>query len=483
VSRRWLAAVAVVAVVVGGTVTAIVIAGSDDEPASSGAAPRSTTSSTPATTAPTDGASGVGDPYYPEAGNGGYDVARYDVEIAWAESGEIDAVTTLQASAQARLRSFHLDLVGLDVSVVEVDGAEAHVERRGRELIVTPAAPLEADARFAVRVEYSGLPERVSEGTDFFDTGWFTDERGAFVASEPLGAATFLPSNDHPTDKATYAFAVEVPDDLEVAANGRFRGRRDEAGATATWSYEMDDPMASYLVQIAIGDFVFDEPAAGSVPIRNAYPVSVGVAGAAAAFASTGEMIDFYEARFGPYPFDQYGVVVVDEPLGFALETQGLSLFGIDLLGAGDPLVAHELAHQWFGDSVSPGRWQDIWLNEGFATYAEWMWDEHSGGVPIATRAREEMGGLDSTVPPGDPGSQELFVLESVYLRGAATLQALRERLDDGAFFRILREWLDRFAYSSATTDDFIALSEEVSGEQLDSLFDAWLYQEAVPPL
>jgi aminopeptidase N len=485
--RRLLTVGAAIAIVIAVVVAAVLLAADDDdEPAAPAADTRRTTTTEGATTSSAPavaGESGVGDRYFPEAGNGGYDVASYALALSWSEGGAIDAVTTIEASATTRLATLNLDLVGLEVTSLDVDRAPAEFERRGRELVITPRDPIEADSQFTIEVAYRGRPGRVSEGTELFDTGWFTDDRGAFVASEPIGAATFLPSNDHPLDKATYTFAVEVPADLEVAANGRFVAR-DDGGATATWRYEMDDPMASYLVQVAIGDFVFDEPSGGPVPIRNAYPASVGVGGAAAAFAATGDMIDFYDDIFGPYPFDQYGVVVVDEPLGFALETQGLSLFGVDLLGVQyEDIVAHELAHQWFGDSVSPASWQDIWLNEGFATYAEWLWGEHAGGLPPSSRARDAMAGLESTVPPGDPGPQELFAFDAVYQRGASTLQALRERVGDDDFFAILRGWVERHGYDSATTDDFIALSEEVSGEQLDELFNAWLYQAPVPTL
>jgi aminopeptidase N len=191
-------------------------------------------------------------------------------------------------------------------------------------------------------------------------------------------------------------------------------------------------------------------------------------------------MIDFFDDLFGPFPFATYGAVVVDEDLGFALETQTLSLFGSGV--AGEPVVAHELAHQWFGDHVSIASWADIWLNEGFATYAQWLWSEHrgAGSVDEMALASARTPGLD--LPPADPGPDQLFHT-TVYLRGALTLHVLRHELGDDAFFEVLRTWVDRYGGASATSADFEALAGEVGGRDLRPLFDAWLRAPGLPAL
>jgi aminopeptidase N len=195
-------------------------------------------------------------------------------------------------------------------------------------------------------------------------------------------------------------------------------------------------------------------------------------------------MIDYFDDLFGPYPFTSYGAVVVDEPLGLALETQTVSTFGSDLLD--EEIVAHELAHQWFGNSVTVERWQDIWLNEGFATYGEWLWAAHAGGNDVDTLARQTAGeagdGRDLGPPPGDPGPGELFA-PSIYVRGALTLHALRLTIGDNLFFAVLQAWTGSNSGGNATTEEFIALAEQTSGQRLGDLFDAWLDAETMPAL
>jgi aminopeptidase N len=274
---------------------------------------------------------------------------------------------------------------------------------------------------------------------------------------------------------------VTVPEALDVAANGLLRATA--AGATRgteTWVFDAPDPMATYLVEVVVANLRSEElTGPAGLPIRNAYDADLGRE-VGAAFARQGEMIDFFADLFGPYPFVTYGAVVVDEDLGFALETQTLSLFGSDLTA--EPVVAHELAHQWFGDHVSLGSWRDIWLNEGFATYAQWLWTEHRGGRSIdeIARASADTPGLD--VPPADPGAEQLFGA-TVYVRGALTLHVLRHELGDDAFFEVLHTWVERYGGASATSADFESLAEEVGGRDLSDLFDAWLRAPELPSL
>jgi aminopeptidase N len=444
-----------------------------------------TTMSTVTTTLAADaGSPGVGDPYFPGLGNGGYDVDHYRLQLTWLpDDGAIEGVTTITATATQDLSRFNLDLAGLQVRSVTVDDRPAQVDHVERELEITPARPLVAGDTFTAVVAYGGEPRPVGDGTDIFEVGWQIDGREAFVVSEPAGAATFFPVNDHPTDKATYTFEIRAPQDQVVAANGVLSGTR-ELGLDKIWTYEARDLMASYLVQIAIGDYeLVEEGTVGGVTIRHAFHRSVATA-ARDATARTAEMIDVLDDVLGPYPFETYGVVAVDEPLGFALETQTLTIIGTDVASSGreaDGILVHELAHQWVGDAVSPATWKDIWLNEGFATYLQWLWGERTGGPDVASRARRGLG-PDLDLPPGDPGPEELFQ-RSVYDRGAMTLQALREAIGDDAFFTVLRTWIDDHSGGSASTPELVALAERVSGQQLDDLFAAWLYAPSLPSL
>jgi aminopeptidase N len=470
-------------------VSLLVVRAWDEEGAPSSTATTTTTTTTSTTAPPVvgaPGAPGVGDPYYPDLGNGGYDVHHYTLDLGWlADQSVLEGVTEIEATATQDLSRFNLDLSGLEVRSVTVDGEAAEVTRQERELVIDPATDIAAGASFVTVVSYRGEPEPIPEATEVFALGWHTDGREAYVVSEPSGARSFFPVSDHPTDKATYTIRVTAPEDLTVAANGLLVEQSDIGHGTRSWTYEATDPMASYLVQVAVGDLeLVDGGRVGDVVIRHAFHRSLAAAARVAA-ERTGEMIDLLDDVYGPYPFEAYGLVAVDEALGFALETQTLTIIGSDVARAGraaDQILLHELAHQWVGNAVSPATWKDIWLNEGFATYAEWLWLERTGQRSAAESARRHEGTPELDRPPGDPGPDELFA-PTVYLRGGMTLQALREQVGDEHFFRILRAWIDTHRDSTASTRDLISLCEEISGVELDSLFERWLYAPELPDL
>lgn len=441
------------------------------------------------------GAPGLGDPYDPLLGNGGYDAQHYTLvlEVDF-ENIQLAGTVAIDAVATQNLSVFNLDFLGFDIELIEVNGDEARFLRQNRELRITPPEPLLDGEAFTVAVTYSGEPGAGLGRADAFSRGWNWYDGGVFVASEPAGAAHWYPVNDHPMDKATYTFEITVPQPYVVAANGILKEMIDD-GDTITYVWETEYPMASYLATVNIADFVeVTEEGPDGVPIRNYFPARLAEA-AEPVFAETAEMMSFFIDTFGPYPFEAYGVVVADTPLFFALETQTISLFGSQVVPGAvigvvsqrsntEIVVAHELAHQWFGNSVTPASWQDIWLNEGFATYASALWVEYKYGAQAFDEMMRffysNLAGRNFT--PGDPLDDGLFST-GVYQQGAWTLHALRLAVGDDVFFEILRTYADRFRYGNASTADFIALAEEVSGERLESLFNAWLYVGGVPPV
>jgi aminopeptidase N len=463
------------------------LAGACSDDGGGGAGAPATTSTT-APTVGTPGARGGGDPYFPDLGNGGYDVEHYDLVVRWeADAGTIAGTTTVTAKATQDLSSFDLDLSGLAVRAVSVDGQPAATTRDADELVISPARAIGTGRTFTTVVQYGGTPAPIHQGTDIFEVGWQTHGREAFVASEPAGAATFFPVNDHPSDKATYAFHITAPSDQVVGTNGLATSHSANPDGTTTWDSSARDPMASYLVQIAIGDYevVDGGTSSAGVPLRHLLHRGPDLERERGTVARTPQMLDVMSDVWGPYPFEVYGVLAVDADLGFALETQTLTLLGADL-AAGPPaesdvILVHELAHQWVGDLVSPASWQDIWLNEGFATYAEWLWSERTGGATAATMARRIPRDERLDTPAADPGPDELFQ-PTVYERGALALQALRETVGDEAFFRILRTWVDDHRFGVATTADFEALAARTSGQDLRALFDRWLHQRGNLP-
>ena len=435
---------------------------------------------------PHPGAAGTQDPYFPGAGNGGYDVQSYDLRMQVdMPAHTIDAQVIVRLIATENLSRFDLDLVGLEVGAVEVDGEAASFTRDGRELVITPPVALRAGEAHAVSVRYSGepglAPDPSVEELGLEGTGWISADSGIWVVNECIGAASWLPCNDCPSDKALFRYSIRVPKPYVVAANGLLT-ETIEDGDERTFVWQSQHPMATYLATINIADLdlVLDE-GPGGMPLRFYFPRDAS-AQERAAFDETKPMLEYFAELFGPYPFESFGCVLSYEKIGGALETQTLPVYG---RGSGAKVVAHELAHQWFGDCVTPARWEDMWLNEGFATYAEWLWREHESGPEGLSRRIERahmMARRTKMGAPADPGVRALFSMRT-YVRGGLLLHALRAELDDELFFRLLRTWVERHFDANATTADFVALAEELAERELDDFFDAWLHGAEVPDL
>jgi len=444
-------------------------------------------------TEPLAGSPGMGDSLYPGFGNGGYDAVSYtlDINIHDVKTSDLSAITTIDAVATQDLSQFNLDFAGFEITSLTVNGEMAEFERKGQELTIIPAQTLTNGEAFTTTVEYQGIPTPMMSKVLPYPTKLSSYENGIFVLSEPDGSASFFPVNDHPLDKATYTIIVTVPKPYEVAANGVL-GETKDNGETTTYSFTVRDPMASYLTTINVHDFNVETMESESgIPIRNYYAATL-PDNINEPFERQGEMIDYFSELFGPYPFEVYGALVMDTEFGAALENQTMSIFGVDMVDLDDiegteAVVAHELAHQWFGDSVSVGDWSSIWLNEGFATYGEALWVEYDYGSEglnewVTDVYNEVKAYPDFYPPPGDPASNDLFN-GGVYLRGGLTLHALRLEVGDDAFFEIVRTYYDRYKFGNAVTEDFIAVAEEISGKDLDDFFNAWLYDEELPDL
>jgi aminopeptidase N len=433
---------------------------------------------------PVHGSSGIGDPYFPDAGNGGYDVRHYSLDLDYQTTlKHLSGQATITATATQNLSRFDLDLrPDMTVSAVQVNGSPARIARSGQELVLTPNKSLHSGAPFVVKVRYGGTPAPVTD-PDGSPDGWIPTDDGAFLAGEPQGAPSWFPANDHPLDKATFAITMTVPKGLTVIGNGRLAGTSTRHGRS-TFTWVENHPMATYLATATFGHFHVTTghttdgiPTVVAVDPREA-------AEAAPTLAKLPQMVAFEESIFGRYPFDTVGAIVDHAPqVGYALETQTKPVFD---RAPDDATLVHELSHQWFGDSVSLTRWQDIWLNEGFATFAEWLWTAHTTGVSTQQTfdrlyARPASDTELWNPPTGNPGSGAEIFGESVYDRGAMTLQALRARVGDRAFFRILRDWAAGHRYGHGTTGQFVALAERDSGRDLGRLFQVWLFSKGKP--
>ena len=438
------------------------------------------------TSAPGVGSPGLGDPYYPNAGNGGYDVEHYDLTISYEpDRHRITARAVIRATTLTPLSRFNLDLHGLTVRSATVAGKPAATSRAGDELTLTPAEPLAAGTAFETVIEYGGTPSTYGDPGLAGGEGFVAHDGGAIALGQPESAAAWFPCNDHPADKATYDVKLTVPGDLAALSNGVLRSKTTKGGRT-TWAWATTSPMATYLATAVIGDYRVRTSTHDGLPVITA--VAAGLpATMDDAMARTPEVLDFLEEHFGPYPFDALGGIVHDNAsLRFALETQTRPVYVSSFFMGPKPsvtVIAHELAHQWFGDSVSVRDWRDIWLNESFATYAGWLWAEREFKRPLAvsfSTAYDTAAEDVWTTPPADPGRANMFS-DSVYDRGAMTLYALRQAVGAEAFDRIAREWAEKNKDGNVTTADFIAHAEAVSGRQLDDLFQAWLYGRSRP--
>jgi len=428
----------------------------------------------------------VDDPYRPGRGPGALEIARYELDLDYRVAGNrLDARARIHATTRRHVDRFSLDLAGLRVNRVLLDGKRPERwSHRGGQLTVRPGGVLPAGTPVVVEVQYTGNPRPVRG--PFGEVGWEELTDGVIVAGQPDGAPSWFPCQDDPADKAAFTIALTTDAGYEVVCNGTLTSRTVRS-SRVRWVFEQPEPTAPYLATVQIGRYrrwdVADEPVRqqAAVPdrLRAAFEHD---------FARQPQMLEAFSELFGPYPFAQYTVVVTDDDLEIPLEAQGLSVFGanhVDGERGAERLVAHELAHQWFGNSLTAAHWRDIWLHEGFACYAEWLWSQASGGRSADNQARTahtRLAGLRQDLVIGDPGREHMFD-DRLYKRGALTLHALRRVVGDATFFDLLRAWTSAHRHGSITTAGFVALATSVTGRDLTDLFDAWLFAAPLPEL
>ncbi|WP_077798362.1 M1 family metallopeptidase [Streptomyces sp. JHA26] len=439
---------------------------------------------------------GVGDRLFPYLGNPGYDVTAYDLSFTYSGNNgkPLQAATTIDARTTADLDRINLDFAHGKVASVEVDGEPADFTTAGEDLVVTPVEPLDEGERTRITVRHSSDPVSPEDRPG----GWVRTADGLAMANQADVAHLVFPCNDHPSDKARFTIRVTAPDGLTVVANG-LPTAVDRAGGSATWTYRTAHPMATELAQVSIGrSTVLHRTGPHGLPVRDVVPTKHRAA-LEPWLKKTPGQIAWMESKVGPYPFETYGVLMADATTGFELETQTLSLFERELFD--DPayprwyvesIMVHELSHQWFGDSVGPHSWSDLWLNEGHATWYEALYAEEKADRPMEARMKAAYGASDrwrtAGGPPAAPrppekGDKIGIFRANVYDGAALVLYALRQEIGAPAFDRLEREWTARYRDRTATTADFVRLASQVAGRDLGDFFQGWLYGAKTPPM
>lgn len=447
----------------------------------------------------TPGASGARDPYFPKLGNGGYDVAHYDLDLGYdPESRQLTGTARITARATKNLSAFNLDLKGMKVSDVTVEGRAARFSRNGQELTVRPARDLDKGETFRATVRYAGTPEEITDA-DKASEGWLKTESGAVALGEPAGSTAWFPGNHHPSDKASYDIRVTVPKGLTAVSNGELTKETTSNGRT-TFAWHNAEPMASYVATVAIGRYGIEKTTANDgLPVYTALDKdSLSDAErkkSRKVLDEIPDILEWAEINFGPYPFSSAGAIVDDGTgVDYALETQTKPYF--PLSSTDTSTFVHELAHQWFGNSVTPKTWQDMWLNEGFAEYAEWLYEEDQGGDSAQDtfdaaydeelyESDEDNESIWAFAPAKQPDAASISDTP-VYVRGAMVIHKIRQVVGDEAFYTIIKGWAKKYRHANASTEDFTAYVEKQAGsdedrEALKRVWTDWLYGDGKP--
>lgn len=439
---------------------------------------------------------GVGDRLFPHLGNPGYDVRAYDISFRYggANSEPLQTRTVIEAdvTAQDGLPRFNLDFTSGEVRSVRVGGRSARFERAGEDLVVTPSETVRKGERMRIVVRHTSPTRAAADG------GWVRTRDGLAMANQPDAAHHVFPGNDHPSDKARFTFHVTAPSELTVVAGGRLQSRT-RRGENTRWTYRVARPMATELAQVSIGrSHVRRAKGPHGLPLRDVMPAGDREKLRPWLEKTPGQM-KWLERKLGRYPFETYGLLIADARTGFAMETQTLSLFEKNLFTSRslpswhkEAVMVHELAHQWLGNSVTPRTWDDLWLNEGHATWYEWLYGAERGGPSLTARAREAYKKSDGWRkrhgPPAklravDPGNRTDIFRKSVYDGSAVALYALRKKIGKEDFARLQREWVTQHSDGNATTADFVRLAGAVAKKDLSGFLKDWLYGKKTPPM
>jgi aminopeptidase N len=425
------------------------------------------------------------DTVYPDVGDPGVDALHYDVRLSWDPRSELlTATETIDLRTEQTADHLQLDLAHqLEVHRVWLDGRSVGFSHPAKDLLLD--APVREGDRHVLQLTYSGTPEPVVAPTDrgdFSTTGWTsTGSGGVWTMQEPYGAYSWYAVNDQPSDKAFYDLTIDAPKAMVGVANGSLVSRRTVGGRTVT-HWNLPEPAASYLVTVAIGRYT-ETRDTGPHGLPITYWTPSDRPGLVAGLRYTPDAIRYLEGKVGRYPFATVGMLLV--PGTSAMETQSMVTLGISKYTLSRDVLVHELAHQWYGDAVTPDDWSDLWMSEGMATYlaeANWTADHGPGLRETVLRQWSYVApGLRSRYgPPADyaPGS---FAEGNAYYIPGLMWDTIRQRLGDRMFWRLAARWPRSHRFTSQDRDALVAWWSRQSGQDLTPLFHEWLLGAAQP--
>ncbi len=354
-------------------------------------------------------------------------------------------------------------------------------------IIIESKGKVRKNDYFTIQISYYGKP--IHTGFDSFTFKEIDGQKVIYSLSEPTFAPTWYPCKDILTDKFICSMNITVSPGEFAASNGILSEIKKDESGNEVFCWKSSYPIATYLVSLVVAKFdnwsdvYYSLDSTIKMPV-DYYTFPKYTNKAKRDWRKTPEMIKYFAELLGEYPFidEKYGMAMFGWTSG-AMEHQTLTSMGYTLVtgdGRNEDIVAHELAHQWFGNSVTPESWKDIWLNEGFATYLEALWTEHSG----KNKLKDLMMNKDYGAFLGTVYDPEGFILNTtVYQKGAWCLHMLRGSLGDSVFFEILKKYYDTYKYKNASTKDFKAICEKLSGKDLTDFFDQWIYKGKGRPM
>ncbi|HNZ06620.1 MAG TPA: M1 family aminopeptidase [Candidatus Cloacimonadota bacterium] len=418
----------------------------------------------------------------------GFDVQKYEITLSINDQSHVITGNVLATVlAEQSLSSLQYELRSLTVSSVLVNGSPAaYTHTNG---VITISLNIPAGQTFTTQVFYSGVPQLTS---DIYHIGMIFSANTVFTISDPDAARQWWPCYDHPWDKALVDLHITMRSDWKVAANGLRDGITDHGNGSSTTHWLGQHPMTTYLVCVTAGPYVEIPQTAGTLPIMN-FVMQNQYNNALIDFQHLPDMIQYFSQVFGPYPFEKYGQTVVSMSTYGAMEHQTMTTLGNYIItgnGIYEVVIAHELAHQWYGNAVSFLTFKDVWLSEGFATYSEHLWTDKRFGwdsacAYVGSSYHQYYNNWENSAGPQtiyNPSFNNYFAPPS-YEKAASVLHMLRLKIGNANFFALLNQWFTAHMHGNVITSEFQALAEQISGQDLDQFFNQWIFGSGIPSL